>query len=141
MEDFASATARHLDNVVYLKQDNRWQEAAYLAGYVAECAYKTLLEHTAPGVLLRPLGHNLAALSGDALEMALLLNPAHARYHHGASHIGMIGIGGWDPQDRYERTGFRAEVEFRRMVAEAEIIGAGLLSNLVLDGVLQEAPQ
>jgi hypothetical protein len=141
MEDFASAAARHWDNVVYLKQDCRWQEAAYLAGYVAECTFKALLERTTPMVLLRPLGHNLAALSGDALEMALVLNPAHERYHRAPVRAGTIGIGGWDPQHRYEQTGFLADAEFQRMVSEAETIGADLLSGLVLDGILQEVPQ
>ena len=136
MEDYASAAARHWDNMIYLTQDNRWQEAAYLAGYVAECTFKALLEHTAPAILLRPLGHNLTALSGEALEMALVLNPAHERHHASLTP----GIGGWDPQHRYERTGFMPEVEFRRIVREAETIGAAVLAGLVLGGILQEVP-
>ena len=49
MEDYASAAARHWDNAIYLAQDNRWQEAAYVAGYVAECAFKLSGGGHAPG--------------------------------------------------------------------------------------------
>ena len=140
MENFASAAARHWDNAQFLGADDRWQEAAYLAGYIAECSLKALLECTAPDMLLRPLGHDLAALAGEALEMAVLLNPGSRRYPAAALLPGAVGVGRWQPEHRYEQTGFLSDGEFQQMVTEAQQIGQSVLVALVLDGVVEEAP-
>lgn len=137
MEDYVSAAARHWDNVQFLADDNRWQEAAYLAGYIAECSAKALLERTAPDILFRQLKHNLVALTGEALEMAVLLNPALRRY----PVAGGPGVSRWMPEHRYERTGFLAEADFQQIVAEAQEIGRAILLELVLDGLVEDIPQ
>ena len=141
MEDFASAAARHWDNVQFLERDNRWQEAAYLAGYIAECSLKALLERTAPDILLRSLGHNLVALTGDALEMAVLLNPASRRYRVLTLASGTGGIGQWQPEHRYAVTGFLPDSAFQQMIADAQEIGRSVLIGLVLDGILEDVPR
>ena len=140
MEDYASAAARHWDNVDFLATANRWQEAAYLAGYIAECSLKALLEHTAPGILLRLLGHNLIALTGEALEMAVLLTPASRRYPISTLFPGGPGAGQWRPEHRYEATGFLPDNEFQVIVAEAQHIGRLVLIELVLDGIVEDIP-
>lgn len=141
MEDYVSAAARHWDNAQFLADDNRWQEAAYLAGYVAECAAKALLERTAPGVLLRQLGHDLVALTGEALEMAMLLNPASRRYPVASVLPGGLGVSQWRPEHRYEPTGFLPEADFRQIIVEGQEIGQSILLGLVLDGHIEEIPQ
>ncbi len=140
MEDFASAAARHWDNVEFLAAAARWQEAAYLAGYIAECSLKALLQVTQPTVSVRDLGHDLPALSGDALEMAVVLNRASRRYPVPIAVPGTGGLSQWKPEHRYERTAFLPESEFRAMVAQAERIGQSVLVQLVLDGVVEDVP-
>jgi hypothetical protein len=138
LEDYASAAARHWDNAQFLGDDNRWQEAAYLAGYIAECSLKALLERTAPDILLQLLGHNLVALTGEALEMAALLNPTSRRYPVATLSPGTPGVSRWKPEHRYERTGFLTDREFQQIVAEAQLVGRSVLIELMLDGIVEE---
>jgi len=141
MEDYASAAARHWDNVKFLAQADQWQEAAYLAGYIAECSAKVLLQKTAPQIGLRPLSHNLAALTGEALELAVLINPASRRYPVTSVLPGAPGVSRWTPEHRYEKTAFLPEVDFQQIVSEAEAIGQAIFVELVLDGVIVEIPE
>jgi hypothetical protein len=140
LEDFASAAVRHWDTAVFLGSAGRWQQAAYLAGYLAECSLKALLKLASPSILPRPLGHNLAALSGDALEMAWVLTPATRRYRVKPVVSGAPGIADWRPEHRYERTGFRPLKRFRQTVEEAQLVGQSVLIELVLDGKMEDLP-
>ena len=138
MEDFASAAARHWNNTNFLAQATHWQEAAYLAGYIAECSAKVLLQETAPQIALRLLRHNLVALTGEALELAVLINPASRRYP--VTSV-LPGVSRWAPEHRYEKTAFLPEADFQQIVSEAEAIGQAILVELVLDGVIAEIPE
>ncbi|HOT92428.1 MAG TPA: hypothetical protein PLJ78_09220 [Anaerolineae bacterium] len=134
MEDYPSAAARHWDNVEFLSLSNRWQEAAYLAGYVAECSFKALFQASSlPNV--RGLGHSLTTLSRDALALALVLTPENARYRVEG------GVDGWSTEQRYETTAPQCKPEFCRMVQQADEIARKVLIGMVLDGLLPEVPQ
>ena len=140
LEDYASAAARHWDNAQFLGNAGRWQEAAYLSGYIAECSLKTLLEHTAPSIVRRRLGHNLIALTGEALEMATLLNPASRRYPIHPLFPDEPGASQWSEEHRYKRTGFLPDAELEQIVAESQRIGRAVLIELVLDGIVEDVP-
>lgn len=140
MENYASAAARHWDSVVLLTHTECWQEAAYLAGYVAECSFKALLQTSSLPSTQR-LGHSLMVLSGEALQLALVLEPAAARYRVQTLRPGGMGISGWQPEQRYEATDLAREPEFRQMVQEADVIAHTILIGMVLDGLLSEVPQ
>ncbi len=134
MEDYKSAAARHWDSVHLLSLSDRWQEAAYLAGYVAECSFKALLQAgTLPDV--HDLGHNLTILNEEALDLALVLTPTAARYPIQG------GLADWRPEQRYEGTAPGREPEFRRMVQQADEIARAILIGMVLDGLLEEMPR
>ena len=76
---FASAAARHWRDAQLLFDCDRFDNAAYLAGYAVECSLKVLLQ---VGTLApRAFGHELDRLSGDALFLACLLTPSVRRYH------------------------------------------------------------
>jgi hypothetical protein len=139
MENFYSAASRHWDNSAFLSDHNRHQEAAYLAGYAAECALKALVEQG--GLLGRPFGHSLADLSREGLELALLLNPLLRRYDVSpvASHA--PGIGQWREIHRYEETGFLPETDFQNIVTEAHKIAQLILVGFTLDGLKEDIPQ
>lgn len=140
MEDFVSAASRHWDTAVFLARHERWQEAAYLAGYVAECSWKGLLALTAPDVALKRLGHDLGALSGEALDMAMLLSPATRR--HGLPRGGARGtcLASWTPDMRYAKTEGTGLAGFRRTVEDGVGVGERVLLGMVLDGVIKELP-
>jgi hypothetical protein len=139
MTDFASAAARHWDNTFYLANAGRWQESAYLAGYVAECSLKALLQNH-PLSNMQNLGQNLVILSGDALDLALLLAPVTSRYRIETLRPN-TGVGKWNPEQRYEATNHTREAEFRDIVREAENIAQKVLIGMVLDGFLPEVPE
>jgi HEPN domain-containing protein len=133
MENFYSATSRHWDNSAFLSEHGRHQEAAYLAGYAAECALKALIEKG--GLAGRPFGHSLADLSGDGLELALLLSPLLRRYEV-TRVISTAGLSQWRETHRYEETGFLPDADFQRIVAEAHEVAQMILVGFTLDGLL-----
>ena len=43
-ESFSQAAGRHLQDAKILCEQERWDNAVYLAGYVVECSFKVLIE-------------------------------------------------------------------------------------------------
>ncbi|MCH8293532.1 HEPN domain-containing protein [Candidatus Poribacteria bacterium] len=134
MENFCSAASRHWDNSAFLSNHNRHQEAAYLAGYAAECALKALIEEG--GLHGRPFRHSLVGLSVDGLELALLLNPLLRRYEVSPVVADTSGLGRWEETHRYEETGFLSEADFQDIVTQANKIARKILVGFTLDGLL-----
>ena len=137
MTHFISAASRHWDNSAFLSTHDRHQEAAYLAGYAAECALKALVEQG--GLQGRPFGHSLVNLSGDGLELALLLSPLLRRYPVG--RVTPAGLGQWRETHRYAETGFLAEADFQSIVADAHAVTELILVGFTLDGLLEDIPE
>ena len=137
-ENFSSAAARHWTESHFLSAASHWQEAAYLAGYAAECALKALVG--LGGVLGRPLGHDLAALSGSGLEMAVLLNPRLRRLQEPLASATAAGVPLWSETQRYEATGALQDAEYQAMAQSSCELARIVLANLTLDGDWQEVP-
>ena len=137
-EDYPSAAARHWTESEFLTSQAHWQEAAYLAGYAAECALKVLVNRG--GVAGRKLGHDLVALSGHGLELAVLFNPLLRRCHTDLGHIVAAGLPAWSETQRYDRTGALPEAEYQSIAAQAAAVARAVLVTLVLDGDLPEVP-
>lgn len=139
MTDFYSAASRHWHTSVLLRDNQEFQQAAYLAGYAAECSLKALVEES--GLLGKDFGHSLVKLSKEGLEMALLLNPLLRQYQISPIVMASPGLGQWSETHRYEKTGFLTEVEFRRMINEAVAIAQLILVEFTLDGLLGSIPE
>ncbi len=137
-ENFPSAAARHWAESAFLGNAAHWQEAAYLGGYAAECALKALVN--LGGVLGKPLGHDLAALSGPGLDMAVLLNPLLRRLHGPLSSAVATGIPAWSETMRYEGTGDRTHAEYQSIAGQTCELARLVLANLTLDGNWMEVP-
>jgi hypothetical protein len=136
--DFRSASSRHWDNSRFLADNNRWQEAAYLAGYAAECALKALVEQG--GLLGRSFSHDLAKLSDDGVAMALLLNPLLRRYPVEPIAANLPGLSTWSETHRYEATGFLPESDLQQIVAAANHMAELILTGLILDRLFEDVP-
>lgn len=86
-DDHPEAAGKHLGDALVLSEAKRWDGAAYLAGYVVECSLKCLviIEHNGnvglaqAGAQARGLGHDLNALSQEALRLAVLPGARTAR--------------------------------------------------------------
>ena len=82
-ENFADAASRHLDDALLLKSEQRFDNAAYLSGYVVECAMKTVL--VASSMTTKRLGHELQTLTVEAMPLLWIVAPAMRRYDVPAS--------------------------------------------------------
>lgn len=139
-ENFSSAAARHWNESSFLTGagSEHLQEAAYLAGYAAECALKVLVQ--LGSVAGKKLGHDLAALSGPGLEMAVLFNPQLRRLHCDVSICVSSGLPAWNESYRYDETDAKSAHEYRDIILKSSTIAAAILTNLALDGTLTEIP-
>lgn len=95
-DDYPEAATKHLDDASVLFDAKRFDGAAYLSGYVVECALKSL-------ILLgqgRPWGHDLKQLSIDASRLAALPGSISARY----ASLRLPGqpVPGWRETLRYD---------------------------------------
>ena len=139
-ENYSSAAARHWNESGFLFSAGaeHWQEAAYLAGYAAECALKALVD--LGSVTGRKFGHDLAALSGPGLEMAVLFNPQLRRLHYDVSAAVSSGLPAWSETYRYDKPGEKDPGQYREIISKATAIAKVVLVNLALDGSLDEIP-
>jgi len=113
----------------------RFDNAAYLSGYVVECCLKALLEMDGmPSV--KELGHDLPLIAGNALMLAYALAASRRRY--GLAAAGELGdlINRWRPDSRYDREGTTplaaASSRFTGALTAYEQIGVAMR----LDGVV-----
>lgn len=133
MEDYFSASLRHLRDSRSLHEPPGSDNAAYLAGYVIECGLKRLLElyDFAP----RSLGHDLQSLQGRALVLAALLAPGSTRYRVDGITELETASKEWSPEMRYWESGKLSEKSKERLMKVAAEIYEHLLIPMVLDGV------
>ena len=134
-EDYPEAAAKHLEDAEILLTAGRNDNSAYLAGYVVECALKTLIQIEQ----LRTRDHDLDQLSRRAEELAALpgartarysstRTPGHAMYDYG-------GIG-WQEALRYCASGTIGHEEARSWLEEARDVFDRVIVPLRLDGVI-----
>ena len=69
---FAQAAARHLYDANILKNQQRWDNAVYLAGYVVECSFKVLVKVYLPegNTAVRNYGHDLTEIQYKAIDIS-----------------------------------------------------------------------
>ena len=131
-EDYLSAGLRHFSDSEVLREQNRTDNCAYLAGYTIECGLKTVLQVHGHGV--RAYGHNLHALSGKGLALAAMLSPGLSRYHVDRITALTDAIAVWDPEMRYAKTG-EVTPDAAKVVAEsARAMVSEVMAVLFLDG-------
>jgi len=145
-DDHPEAAGKHLDDALALRRAGRWDGAAYLAGYVVECALKCLviLEHNVnvgldqAGAQARRLGHDLNALSQEALRLAALPGARTARYvprmtpDHSIYDAGR----GWRETLRYREPGAVAPAVADVWIAEAQAVFESTVVPMRIDGVV-----
>ena len=98
-DDHPDAAHRHLLDAQTLLGQQRADGAAYLSGYVVECALKSLwqLETGHPRH-----GHDLRKLANAVSAVATVAGVKTARYFKQAtSHVSTSAIAAWVPEMRY----------------------------------------
>ncbi len=135
-EDYPEAAVRHFEDATALLREGRNDNAGYLAGYVIECAMKTVIQIEQGGALW---AHDLEQLSRRAQELAALpgaktarcasaRTPGHGIYDYEGA--------GWSESRRYRPSGDLAPNEAVDWLAEAEKVLNDVVFTLRLDGVV-----
>jgi len=131
-EAFASAAGRHLDDADLLLHCGRFDNAAYLAGYVVECSLKFVVE--AAGLSGAPYRHDIVMLSREALNLACLLTPTVWRYQAPQTPEMTDLHSTWNPSLRYSRTGEVPQSTAQRFLRAAYDTYAATTVQAILDG-------
>ena len=138
-DDHPDAAGKHLDDAVTLLTAGRNDGAAYLAGYVVECSLKSLIlfEH-GHAVWSGRGGHDLNALSAEALRLASLPGARTAKYVSFGTpgHSLYTQPGGWTHHLRYRPPGTIPPATAADWLAEATQAFSSIVVAMRLDGVL-----
>ena len=134
-DDHPDAAGKHLLDALTLKENERFDGAAYLSGYVIECSLKTLIILQTKGSIG---GHELDKLSRNVLELARLPTSKTARYNRVISSKLSIRdpVKGWKPILRYRAEGSLSPAEAEIWVNEAVAVYQSTVAQMKLDGVL-----
>ena len=163
-DDHPEAAAKHLDDAAALLAARRYDGAGYLAGYVLECAFKTIiiLEEIAQTAGLTPttlaadlktggpainaglesgmkkalkLKHDLDKLSKEALRLASLSGAATAKYAPSTA-AGAIYAGALTESIRYHKPGSVGATVASQWHIEAKIVYESTVAEMRRDGVV-----
>ena len=131
MDDFPKAALKHLEDARVLRDDQRFDGAAYLAGYVVECTLKTVFEAENPPV---PRIHDLSNLQQTVQQLALRAGPRTGTLYIAATQT-LVQILAWRPEMRY-RSPHVTETMAATWMREAESIYRQLIGSLTLAGTI-----
>jgi len=132
-DDHPDAAGKHLDDASVLLPAGRSDGAAYLAGYVVECALKSIIL-VAGG---HPWGHDLNALGREALRLAALPGARSARYvpRMTQGHTLYDPASGWTETLRYREPGAVTPTDAGSWLGEAQVVYESAIVAMRLDGV------
>lgn len=114
--------------------EQRYDNALYLAGYVAECALKAVIACCEGDP--KTFGHGLTRLRGEGLELAFVVSPASTRYRPPEKAVADLGSR-WSTHLRYERSHV-TENAARDAVARAEEVWTATAGQMYLDGLIAD---
>jgi hypothetical protein len=132
-EDHPEAAHKHLLDAQTLLAQERADGAAYLSGYVVECALKAICQ-LETGAFTK--GHDLQSLAGEVSAVVAFAGARTARYF-GAATKGLpwAAIAAWRPKMRY-RPATMTLPDARAWCADAQAVFAETVAQMKLDGEL-----
>jgi HEPN domain-containing protein len=136
-ESFSQAAGRHLQDAKILCEQERWDNAVYLAGYVVECSFKVLIEiyFSNDQKAVKKYGHDLNELEGKAMERLRVLYPRLDSQLPNARITGTI-LAKDHPERRYAKSELWTKEEAQLAVQTAAEIYSKIVPNLVLNGLI-----
>jgi hypothetical protein len=139
-DDHPDAAHKHLLDAEVLLAAQRADGAAYLSGYVVECALKSLwlFETGVPSDKSMPWGktHHLNRLAGSVAAMSSVAGARTARYVKAATRgLATSPIAAWSPEMRY-RSPCMSVGDARIWWGIAEAVFLETVAQMQLDGVI-----
>ena len=131
-DDYPEAAGRQLRDANVLLAGARHDGAAYLAGYVVECAMKTLIQLETGKPPSR--SHDLAALRDAIGVLAAQADTRTGRLYARLLALGS-GILDWRPEMRYRGEIISPDTS-RAWLEEADKVYAEIVGTLILDGAI-----
>lgn len=132
-DDYPDAAIKHLLDAQTLLGQKHADGAAYLSGYVVECALKSIwqLETGKPRH-----GHDIVTLAQAVSAAATVANAKAARYFKAAtSGVASSAIAGWKPEMRYQSPTMDADVA-QAWWNIANAVYRETVAQMRLDGVI-----
>ncbi len=136
-DDYPEAARKHLQDSGSLLAGGRPDGAAYLAGYVVECALKTLIQLEAGQVDRRHRHHDLSRLDRDLDLLAVQASSVVGRFYlrAQASLRASTILSGWMAEQRYRSPGVSATTA-ANWHREAADVYRRVIGQLTLAGVI-----
>ncbi|MDD1428665.1 hypothetical protein MEO94_30335 [Dolichospermum sp. ST_sed9] len=137
---FSQAAARHLHDAKILLNvlnEERLDNAVYLAGYVVECSFKVLVTVYLSEDIeeIKTYGHDLKKLQGKAMNRLRLMYPVLDMQLPTSRIQGTI-LSRNHPERRYAKSGLWNKTEAKDAVERAEQIYQEIIPKLILDGII-----
>ena len=136
-DDYPAAALKHLQDAEVLLKGRRFDGAAYLSGYVVECALKTLIQVESGRRVRR--SHELTGLLDELDVLAVQATTRTGRlYVRVAAALRTADVLRWQPRMRYrgpEVTSSDAEAWLR----DARRAYGPIVGSLVLEGAIDAA--
>jgi hypothetical protein len=139
-DDHPEAAIKHLLDAQALLGQKRADGAAYLSGYVVECALKSLWLHETgvPPSSSMPWGtsHKLSFLATNVAALASVAGAKTARYFSSTtSSVPSSAIGAWKPEMRY-RSPSMSPGDAQAWCNIADTVYRETVAQMRLDGVI-----
>ena len=132
-DDYPDAARKHLADAAVLFPAGRHDGTAYLAGYVVECALKTLIQ-VETGTAEH--SHDLGGLQTVLRTLATQVGARTANlYGPVAMLLSSAGVRAWKPEMRYRGPEI-AVSEAEAWLHEAGDLYSRTIGQLILDGVI-----
>jgi len=134
-DDYPEAAKKHLKDSKVLMIAECYDGAAYLAGYVVECTFKTMIQLEIGNVKHI---HDLSGLSTNVLYLAKTPGIRTARYapKEPLSETLCSFINGWKVTMRYQPDGSVPPANAQEWLSEAETVYNSIIVPMRLDGVI-----
>jgi hypothetical protein len=133
-DDYPDAAGKHLADAEALVAARRYDGAGYLAGYVVECALKSLLQVETGGAQQT---HSYAKLLDQVGKTCLTAGAMTAKYvTETIRGIPNAAIAGWKETMRY-RSPSMGSGDAHAWIDDATVVYTDTIASMILDGVIQ----
>jgi HEPN domain-containing protein len=135
-ESFANSASRHLHDSQVLLKEERLDNAVYLAGYVVECAFKTLVEqYFKNNQAAYHFNHDIIKLEDEMMDRLRVMYPILDQQLP-TSQTSITVLAKDHPNRRYAKSQLWSEDEAELAVKQAKKIYQDTILKLVLDGLI-----